>query len=177
MQIDFDGLQQRIIAVPGVPERQYSQLRAGVAGTVYYLEASGARGGGGFGGQTLQRYRLEEARGGVCDGRSQLRCQRRWSQPVYRAGGGVAGAGRGGRGGGEAPAPALFIVDADRQAPQPGQGRINVSLRMYLDPKEEFKQIFNEGWRNQRDYLYVQNMHGSDWPKMKEMRLARCCRT
>ena len=40
---------------------------------------------------------------------------------------------------------------------------------MYLDPKQEFKQIFNEGWRNERDYLYVPNMHGSDWPKMKEM--------
>ena len=33
VQIDFDGIQQRIISVPGVPERQYSQLRAGVAGT------------------------------------------------------------------------------------------------------------------------------------------------
>jgi tricorn protease len=40
---------------------------------------------------------------------------------------------------------------------------------MYLEPKAEFKQIFNEGWRNQRDYLYVPNMHGTDWPKMKEM--------
>jgi tricorn protease len=40
---------------------------------------------------------------------------------------------------------------------------------MYLEPKEEFKQIFYEGWRNQRDYLYVPNMHGADWPKMKEM--------
>src|SRR5204863_10117049 len=42
-------------------------------------------------------------------------------------------------------------------------------LRMYLDPKQEFQQIFNEGWRNERDYLYVPNMHGADWPKMKEM--------
>ena len=40
---------------------------------------------------------------------------------------------------------------------------------MHLDPKEEFKQIFNEGWRNQRDYLYVPNMHGTDWAKDKEM--------
>jgi tricorn protease len=40
---------------------------------------------------------------------------------------------------------------------------------MSLDPKEEFAQIFNEGWRNQRDYLYVPNTHGSDWPKMKAM--------
>jgi tricorn protease len=40
---------------------------------------------------------------------------------------------------------------------------------MYLDPKEEFKQIFNEGWRNQRDYLYVPTLHGTDWNKDKEM--------
>ena len=44
VQIDFDGLQQRIIPVPGVPERQYSQLKAGVAGTVYYLEAPAGAG-------------------------------------------------------------------------------------------------------------------------------------
>ncbi len=37
------GLQQRIISVPGVPERQYSQLKAGAAGTVYYLEAAARR--------------------------------------------------------------------------------------------------------------------------------------
>ncbi len=65
--------------------------------------------------------------------------------------------------------PLVFLVDADRQPPTPGQGHLNVTLRMFLDPKEEFKQIFNEGWRNQRDYLYVPNMHGADWPKMREV--------
>ena len=40
---------------------------------------------------------------------------------------------------------------------------------MYLDRKEEYRQIFKEGWRNQRDYLYVPNMHGADWNKMEEM--------
>src|SRR5207302_529753 len=86
---------------------------------------------------------------------------------VYRAatGGGGGPAAFGGR----PPAPSLFIVDSDRTPPQPGQGRLNFTLRMYLDPKEEFKQIFNEGWRNQRDYLYVPNLHGTDWVKDKEM--------
>lgn len=173
VQIDFDGLQQRIISVPGVPERQYSQLRAGVAGTVYYLEAAGGgvrAGRGGGGGGTLNRFRLSDRRAtpfvtGVAtydisaDGRKLL----------YRSGGGGGGGrGRAAAAGGAA-GPSLFLVDADRNPPQAGQGRLNVSLRMYLEPKEEFKQIFNEGWRNQRDYLYVKNMHGSDWPKMKEM--------
>ena len=53
--------------------------------------------------------------------------------------------------------------------PRPTQGKLDVSLRMYLDPKAEFKQIFNADWRNQRDYLYVPTLHGTDWPRDKEM--------
>lgn len=177
VQIDFDGLQQRIISVPGVPERQYSQLRAGGAGTVYYLEASaggGGRGGafgGGGAGSTLRRYRLSDRRAATfVTGVTDYDLSADGHKLVYRTGGGGGGGrGRGGQGAGAVAGPALFLVDADRQPPQPGQGRLNVSLRMYLEPKEEFKQIFNEGWRNQRDYLYVPNAHGSDWPKMKEM--------
>src|SRR5262249_19168346 len=81
----------------------------------------------------------------------------------------------GGRGRGGAPPtappppPRLFIVDADRTPPPSGQGRVTATLRMYLEPKLEFAQIFNEGWRNQRDYLYVPNMHGANWARMKEM--------
>ena len=64
----------------------------------------------------------------------------------------------------------LFLVDADRaRAGRPAAGRLNAELRAYIDPKQEFKQIFDEAWRNQRDYLYVQNEHGADWPKVKEM--------
>ena len=172
VQIDFDGLQQRIISVPGVPERQYSELKAGPAGTVFYLEAAaggGGRGGAG-GGSTLHRYRLTDRRAAqFVAGVAEYDVSADGRKLLYRTGGG--GGGRGGRGGGEAggTAASLFIVDADRNPPQAGQGRISASLRMYLEPKEEFRQIFNEGWRLQRDYLYVTNAHGSDWPKMKTM--------
>ena len=175
VQIDFDGLQQRILSVPGVPERQYSKLIAGVAGTVYYIEAAaggggrGAGGGGGGGGNTLQRYRLSDRRAAAfVTGVADYDVSADGHKLLYRGtGGGGGGGGRGAPAGGAGPS--LFIVDADRNPPQAGQGRLNVTLRMYLDPKEEFKQIFNEGWRNQRDYLYVPNMHGTDWPKDKEM--------
>ena len=171
VQVDFDGLAQRIVAVPGVPERQYSDLQAGVDGQVFYLEAGRAGGGPGAAGNDLQRYRL-------CDRRAatfvsnvaayEISADRR--KLVYRAAaGGGQGGGPGGGFGANPPAPQLFLVDADRTPPQAGSGRLNYSLRMYLDPKEEFKQIFNEGWRNQRDYLYVPNMQGADWPKMREM--------
>jgi tricorn protease len=174
VQIDFDGLQQRIISVPGVPERPYSDLQAAVDGQVFFLEARAGGGGGGGqggGGSELWRYRL-------CDRRAntfvsnvtayEISADRR--KLVYRAAAGGGGQSGGPFGGGaNAPAPQLFLVDADRTPPQPGSGRLNYALRMYLEPREEFKQIFNEGWRNQRDYLYVPNMHGADWPKMREM--------
>jgi tricorn protease len=178
VQIDFDGLQQRIIAVPRVPEHQYSQLRAGVAGTVYFLEPAEGRGGGRGGpaadgptGATLQRYRLSEGRAtAFVTGVAAYAVSADGHKLVYRAGGGGgAGRGRGAAAAGAPAGPSLFLVDADRQPPTAGQGRLTASLRMFLEPKEEFKQIFNEGWRNQRDYLYVPNMHGADWPKMKQM--------
>jgi tricorn protease len=175
--IDFDGIQQRIIAVPGVPDRPYAELKAGAPGTVFYLEAEG-RGGNGGGGRgpaassALQRYRLSDRRAAVfVAGVADYDVSADGHKLVYRSAAVAAAAGGRGRGGnGGAPAgPSLFLVDADRVAPQAGAGRLNAQLRMYLEPKEEFKQIFYEGWRNQRDYLYVPNMHGSDWPKMKEM--------
>lgn len=158
VQIDPDGLDRRIIAVPGVPERAYSQLRSGVAGTVYYMD-----------GANLQRYRLSERRATqFLAGVTSYVVSADGHKMLYRAGG-AAGGGRGGGGGGAAAGPAMFIVDADRTVPAAGAGRLNVTLTMHLDPKEEYKQIFREGWRLQRDYLYVQNMHGSAWTQMEEM--------
>lgn len=40
-------------------------------------------------------------------------------------------------------------------------------MTMNVIPKEEWKQIFNEVWRLERDYFYDPNMHGVDWNKMK----------
>lgn len=156
VQIDFDGLQQRIIAAPAVPVRPYSELRPGVAGTVYYLQ-SGNGEGVGSAPPILHRYKLSDRKPAVfVNGATRYAVSADGHKLVYGTGGGNA-------------APSLFLVDADRNPPQAGSGRLNVSLRMYLEPKEEFKQIFNEGWRNERDYFYVSNMHGADWNHVKEM--------
>jgi tricorn protease len=41
-------------------------------------------------------------------------------------------------------------------------------LKMHLDPREEWKQIFNEAWRLERDFYYEPGMHGLDWNAMKK---------
>ncbi len=40
-------------------------------------------------------------------------------------------------------------------------------LAMTVDPRAEWKQIFNDTWRFERDYFYDPGMHGVDWPKMR----------
>lgn len=41
-------------------------------------------------------------------------------------------------------------------------------MSMSVVPKEEWKQIFNDVWRFERDYFYDKNLHGVDWDAMKE---------
>lgn len=41
-------------------------------------------------------------------------------------------------------------------------------LEMTVVPKEEWKQIFNDVWRLERDFFYDKNMHGVDWKEMKK---------
>jgi len=41
-------------------------------------------------------------------------------------------------------------------------------MMMKINPKEEWAQIFVDGWRLMRDWFYDENMHGNDWNKMRE---------
>jgi len=119
VQIDADGLAQRIIAIPGVPERQYGLLKAGVAGTVFYLEAPSGPGGPGGGGSVLHRYRLSERRAAqFATGVANLRCERRRTQARVPRDGGRDGAGRARRRRRRTNRTSLFLVDADRTPPQ-----------------------------------------------------------
>jgi tricorn protease len=167
VKIDFDGLASRTISVPGVASRTYARLKAGTAGTVFLSEAVPATGTGGVSaGQTLHRYQLRDRRATVfVSGIADFDVSNDGRKLLYRSGGGGGGA----PGAGGPVAPSLFIVDATAGPPQAGAGRLNASVRAWIDPKAEFKQIFDEGWRNQRDYLYVTNTHGADWPRMKTM--------
>src|SRR5207248_9773152 len=64
-------------------------------------------------------------------------------------------------GGGAAPA----------AAPPGGEGgdqRLNLdAIEVRIDPRAEWKQIFEEAWRINRDFFYDPNMHGADWKAVK----------
>jgi tricorn protease len=41
-------------------------------------------------------------------------------------------------------------------------------MEVNLDKKEQWRQIFNECWRQMREFFYVPNMHGVDWKAMRK---------
>ncbi len=157
VSIDFTGFARRILAVPGVADRDYAQLRAGASGTVFFWESipetgtseRQAQGG------ALHRYSLKDRKAlQFASGVAQYTVSADGKKLLYRTGGP--------QGGGN-----LFLVDATgATAPAAGSGRLNAPLRMWWDGKAEFEQIFDEARRKVRDYFYVPNLHGSDWPRV-----------
>lgn len=168
VRIDFDGMRQRILPVPGVAARDYAGLRSGAPGTVFFLETVAATGTADAPapGGMLHRYTLRERRAiPFAPNVAQFVVSANGQKLLYRTPAAPSAPGATTSPAGSA----LYVVDADKAAPpttgpDAGKGRLTVALRAWVDPKAEFAQIFHEGWRNERDYLYVKNMHGADWP-------------
>ncbi len=145
VKIDFDGLDQRIIAA-NIPLRNYTGLVAGPDGTVFYMEAVPNQPG-----VVLNRYStkdqktIEFARAVNSAAASADR-----KNLLYRSGAG-------------------WYIVGTTAAPRPGEGRLATdAMKVYVDPGKEAEQIYKEGWRLQRDFLYVDNVHGAPWDKIYE---------
>jgi len=53
-------------------------------------------------------------------------------------------------------------------SPAESSSKLKLSgLSMWFEPKAEWKQIFDEAWRMERDFYYEPGMHGQDWDMMK----------
>ncbi len=65
---------------------------------------------------------------------------------------------------------ALYVIDSGAGAGASlDDAGVDLSGWKYaVDPREEWRQIFVESWRLERDYFYDRNMHGVDWPAMLE---------
>ncbi|MBI3407055.1 MAG: PD40 domain-containing protein [Planctomycetes bacterium] len=152
--IDFEGIDARIVSL-GLPAADRSNLRAGPAGQIFYLERP-QPGPGRFSQSpgNLMRYDLskrksEQVSAGIfayflnADGKKALTftAPETWT-----------------------------VIDATASAPPtPGKGKLNIdAIEVRVDPRAEWPQILDEAWRINRDYFYDPNMHGCDWPAMKK---------
>jgi len=64
-----------------------------------------------------------------------------------------------------------LVLDAAAKAPASADLAKKVlplgDWRFHLDPRNEWRQMFTEAWRLERDYFYDRQMHGVDWPAIR----------
>jgi tricorn protease len=64
---------------------------------------------------------------------------------------------------------AIYVFDAADKAPDKLEdAKLDLSGWSFsFDPREQWRQMFVEAWRLERDYFYDRGMHGLDWPKVR----------
>ena len=138
VKIDWDHLDSRVIAMP-IPVGEYDGMLAGPKGNVLIVSGS-----------TISKYivadkKLEE----IVKGGSQFAVSANGEKLLFKAG------------------PNWRVVATTKPA-GPAEGVVGMTLRMELNRLDEWKQIFSEAWRYQRDYFYDRNMHGRNWQEVWE---------
>ncbi|OGD15966.1 MAG: protease [Candidatus Aminicenantes bacterium RBG_16_66_30] len=158
VRIDLDGILQRILAVP-MPARNYVSLQAGKAGTLLAIEAPAALPGvGGAPGTAVHRYDLKARRADVViSGVGFFEIARNGEKYLYSQGGRwFIGALRPMPPAG-APAPPPTAPSAAGANPLPTAG-----LQVRVDPVLEWRQMYREAWRLEREFFYDPDTHGYD---------------
>ncbi|WP_420317005.1 S41 family peptidase [Ekhidna sp.] len=141
--IDQDGLSDRIIVLD-MPNRNYVGLVAGKENSVLVAEAIPNESGLKVHKFDLDKMEASEFGTEVNEAVSSSNGQ----YVLHRSGG------------------SWSISEAGGKAS--GDDKISTSAKIKIDPQAEYKQIFREGWRYMRDFLYVDNVHGAPWDLVYE---------
>jgi tricorn protease len=145
-RVDLAGIDQRILAL-AVPDRDYASLTAAADGRLFYLENVPNQPG-----FVLHRYDPKERKTeDFLTGVTSYAVSHDGKKLLYGAPGDVYG-----------------IVATDGKA-SVGDGKLDLStMQIYVEPRAEWKQMFEEFWRVERDFFYDPGMHGADWSAIRE---------
>ena len=160
--IDLEGIEKRIVPFP-VPEGRYGQVR-GLKGKVLLLSFPLANGvteerGHGPSGQ-LGKYDFETFKYEVlANGVNSFEVARDGKMAIYRARQRLRVFKTS-----EKPGKSDNGDRPNRETGWLDLGRVKVSVL----PREEWKQMFAEAWRLQRDYFWAEDMSGIDWQAVYE---------
>lgn len=155
VKIDFVGLQDRIVALP-VPERNIDSLRVAADGGLFWLErrAPGSSNeppeAESSGSGELYRFNFEERKAkSLKQGVQSFDLSADGKKLLLRYNRGK-----------------LDIADANDKLDAKPIDTSGVTAR--IDPREEWKHIFDETWWMQKEFFYDANLHGLDWSAVKK---------
>jgi len=152
VDIDLDGIQARLLEVP-VPAGNYSDL-ATDGKRLYYVSSEPTTDAK----RTLKTMAIDNKRGTApdtfMDDIAGYELTLDGKKLLFRKGSDY------------------YVVDAGAKAPAAAElGKSQVLLRDWtfdLDPRDEWRQMFIEAWRLERDYFYDRGMNGVNWPVIRD---------
>ncbi len=145
--IDFEKISQRIVTLP-MASRNYVGIRAGKAGTIFLLESipsSGTANTPNFGSAVHRFDASTRKTDKILDGVTLLDISANGEKMLVGQ------------------FPNRYTIMSTFLPPKPGEGNVNVAeMEVYVDPRAEWKQMYREVWRIQRDFFYEPTFHGLD---------------
>ncbi len=143
VNIDFEGIIDRVIQLP-VKAGNYWSINA-IGNTVYYNQwISGGKGA------SLMMYDLNSEKETNLGSVGSYVITADHNKMLVNVGGKYA------------------VINLPKAKVKPSEFIDLSDMKMMVNLKEEWAQIYNESWRQMRDFFYAPNMHGVDWPSIKE---------
>lgn len=141
VRIDFDNISQRILALP-IPARNYAGLWVGKSGVLFLAEAEPVT-------QrmrqtvTIHRFDLKTRKTDrFLEGVRFFDVSRNGEKVLYQRG-------------------EQWAIAGAAQPPKPGEGALKLeAMEVRVEPRAEWRQMYHEVWRIQRDFLYDPGLHG-----------------
>lgn len=143
-RIDLEDIDQRIVALP-LPEKNYSALQGMSDGKLFFVQREP-----GSNPATVMVYDIAKRKTeAFVTGAGNFALTADGKKMMYAIG------------------TTAYIVPIGTK-PNGTDGKLNLAdMKVWSDPEKEWAQMFNEVWRIERDFFYVENMHGADWKGMK----------
>lgn len=150
VRIDTEGIGQRILALP-IPARDYSGLMAGKAGVVFLVEDPPLPPAAGPVTRTVHKFELKTRKTEkALEGITGARLSQNGEKWLYRQG-------------------ERWAISATSAPPKPGEGTLKTAdMEVRVDPPAEWRQIYREVWRIERDFFYDPGLHGLPLAQMKD---------
>jgi tricorn protease len=149
-RIDLDSIGQRILSLP-IPARAVAGLDTAKNGAVFLHEAQSAFGQAPAGG-TLHKFDLKTRKfEKFLDDVSAFQISANGEKMLFRQA-------------------QRWAICGTAAAPRPGEGTLKTdALEVRVDPPAEWRQMYREAWRIERDFFYDPNLHGVPVPRMKDL--------
>jgi len=171
VKVDFEKIGQRILALP-IPARNYTEILPGKEGVLFLVEGPLVEPLGGPSTLTAHRFELKTRKvDKLVDNILAFHVSANGEKLLYRVAAGSQPAGA-------TPPPQVWAIAPLPPAPDPGRSEAGASsgaggipkaktlnlssMEVHVEPSVEWKEIYHEAFRTERDFFYDPGFHGLD---------------